>query len=147
MSLTSIVSTTMGEKPFIRHSANPPEKGWHHGSWPNAVWAMNKQWFCLSKWLGKKNAILWHVTLNYVSATWDKVLLEQSHVHLLTYYLWPLCKTLAELTLTETTRTTKPKIFPYPALYRKVCCSLLYSNIMENYINWFSDVKPHVFLG
>ena len=52
--LTSIASTTMGEKRFIRHSANPPEKGWHRGSWPNAVWAMNKQWFCLSKWLGKK---------------------------------------------------------------------------------------------
>ena len=42
--------------------------------------------------------------------------------------VWPLCKTLAELTLTETTRPTKPKIFPYPARYRKVCCSLLYSN-------------------
>ena len=69
------------------------------------------------------------MTLNEikVSATCDKVSLEQSHVHLLTYYLWPLCKTLAGLTLTETTWPTEPKMFPYQPYTEKfvVLCFIL----------------------
>lgn len=49
--------------------------------------------------------------------------------------------------MTETVWSTMP-VFIYLVLYKKkkkVCWTLLYSTIIRYCINWFSDVKPHLY--